>query len=77
MVELHKAVSRAAHSWFGPPGGEGGCVKVIDATTLHSDPRPTRRLRHSDITPGDPRPSHPGVGYGGRRAASENKADIT
>ena len=31
---------------------------VIDATTLHSDPRPTRRLRHSDITPGDPRPSH-------------------
>ena len=27
-------------------------------TTLHSDPRPTRRLRHSDITPGDPRSSH-------------------
>ena len=31
----------------------------MDATTLHSDPRPTRRLRHSGITPGDPRPSHP------------------
>ena len=25
------------------------CVKVVDATTLHSDPRPTRRLRHSDL----------------------------
>ena len=33
---------------------EHRCVKVLDATTLHSDPRPTRRLRHSDITQGDP-----------------------
>ena len=62
---------RQALCVFGCCGLAGVTVKVIDATTLHSDPRPTRRLRHSDITPGDPRPSHWRVGCSKLRLSIE------